>query len=60
MDARSIYNKAKNYRAEFKRRAVELTRQSGISSEFGIAPNVLPSRRSEADTGASKAFCRSP
>lgn len=53
--------KRRKYSPEFKREAVELTRQPGVSCrqvalEIGIDPNMLTRWRREADAGASQAF----
>lgn len=54
-------SKRRKYSAEFKREAVVLTRQPGVSCrqvalEIGINPNLLTRWRREADTGADTAF----
>jgi len=53
--------KRRKYSPEFKREAVGLTRQPGVSCrqvalEIGINPNLLTRWRREADAGASQAF----
>lgn len=53
--------KRRKYSAEFKREAVKLTRQPGVSCrqvalEIGINPNLLARWRREADAGENKAF----
>lgn len=53
--------KKRRFSPEFKREAVELTRQPGISCrqvalEIGINPNMLSRWRREAETNAGKAF----
>jgi transposase len=53
--------KKRRFSSEFKREAVELIRQPGISCrqvalEIGINPNVLTRWRREAETNAGKAF----
>ena len=54
-------SKRRKYSAEFKREAVVLTRQPGVSCrqvalEIGINPNLLTRWRREADTGTDTAF----
>jgi transposase len=51
----------RKYSAEFKREAVALTRQPGVSCrqialEIGVNPNVLFRWRREADEATGKAF----
>jgi transposase len=51
----------RKYSAEFKREAVALTRQPGVSCrqialEIGVNPNVLSRWRREADEATDKAF----
>ncbi|GAA0683367.1 hypothetical protein GCM10009104_05600 [Marinobacterium maritimum] len=51
----------RKYSAEFKREAVALTRQPGVSCrqialEIGVNPNVLSRWRREADETTDKAF----
>ncbi|KEZ75744.1 transposon related ORF, HTH transcriptional regulator [Salinisphaera hydrothermalis C41B8] len=54
-------SKRRKYSAEFKREAVVLTRQPGVSCrqvalEIGINPNLLTRWRREAETGKDTAF----
>jgi len=54
-------SKRRKYSAEFKREAVVLTRQPGVSCrqvalEIGINPNLLTRWRREADTDVDAAF----
>lgn len=53
--------KKRKFSPEFKREAVELTRQPGISCrqvalEIGINPNMLSRWRREAETNTGKSF----
>lgn len=53
--------KRRKYSAEFKREAVALTRQPGVSCrqvalEIGITPNLLTRWRREADTATDEVF----
>lgn len=54
-------SKRRRYSAEFKREAVALTRQSGVSCrqvalEIGVNPNMLTRWKREADEASGKAF----
>ena len=54
-------NKRRRYSPEFKREAIALTRQPGVSCrqvalEIGINPNLLTRWRREADESTDKAF----
>jgi len=53
--------KRRKYSAEFKREAIALTYQPGVSCrqialEIGINPNLLSRWRREAEAGSDKAF----
>jgi transposase len=53
--------KRRRYSAEFKREAVALTRQPGVSCrqvalEIGVAPNLLTRWKREAEEASGKAF----
>jgi len=57
-------SKRRKYSAEFKREAVALTRQPGVSCrqvalEIGVAPNLLTRWRREAEETPGKAFAGS-
>jgi transposase len=62
MGKRSVYVEEKKiYSPEFKRGAVEQTRQPGvicaqIAQELGLAPNLLTRWRREADQNGQQAF----
>lgn len=54
-------SKRRRYSAEFKREAVALTRQPGVSCrqvalEIGVNPNMLTRWKREADEASGKAF----
>jgi len=54
-------SKRRKFSVEFKREAVALTRQSGVSCrqvalEIGINPNLLARWRREADKASDRAF----
>jgi len=57
-------SKRRKYSAEFKREAVALTRQPGVSCrqvalEIGVAPNLLTRWRRETEETPGKAFAGS-